>query len=236
MKTPTLAVAVAQPTIKPHALRENADTHASAIRDASARVVVFPELSLTGYELCAEPVALDNPELAVIVEACQAAACVALVGAPEAESDRLCIATLRIDAGGVSVAYRKSWLHGDEFVRFTPGSGPTTTEVDGWLIGMAICKDTGASQHTAAVARLGVDIYVAGVVDVPADVAECRARAFVISRALDVPVAIASFAGPTGGGFTETAGHSAVYGRDGRPLVEADDVPGRVVSATLASR
>lgn len=235
MKTPTLRVAVAQPNIQPHALHGNACAHAQAIREASARVVVFPELSLTGYQLDAMPVGLDDPTLSVIVDACAASDSVALIGAPVAEAGRLSIATLRIDADGVTVAYRKSWLHGDEFLRFTPGSGPTTTEVDGWVIGMAICKDTGASQHTATMAGLGVDLYAAGVVDVWADVVECRARAFVISRALGAPVAIASFAGPTGGGFTETAGHSAIYASDGQPLAAADDRPGRVVSTVLTS-
>ncbi|MFT4264753.1 MAG: carbon-nitrogen hydrolase family protein [Nocardioides sp.] len=234
MRALTLAIAVAQPAITPHALHENAIAHAAAIAAASARVVVFPELSLSGYELDASPVALDDAALSVVVEACAEWNSVALVGAPIEESGRLSIATVRIDSGGASVVYRKSWLHGDELLRFTPGTGPTTTQVDGWVIGLAICKDTGQSRHTAAMAALHVDVYAAGVVDVPADVVECRARAFVISRSLGAPVAMASFAGPTGGGFAETAGHSAIHAADGRLLVEADEMPGRVARAVLA--
>jgi predicted amidohydrolase len=235
VRSQNLAVAVAQPRIKQDALRENAEQHAEAVCRASARLVVFPELSLTGYELRAAPVALDDPALSAIVAACAESGTVALVGAPVAEAERLSIATLRIDADGIQVAYRKTWLHGDEFRRFTPGSGPTTTVVDGWVVGLAICKDTGASQHTAQLARLGVDLYAAGVVDLPDDVVECHARGFVISRALAAPVAIASYAGATGGGFTETAGHSAIFAADGTTLVEADHRAGGVVRAILTS-
>lgn len=232
---PDLPVAVAQPRVHRGNLAATAREHALALASAGARLVVFPELSLTGYELDAEPVALDDPRWAILVEACARAGAVALVGAPVAVDDRLFIATVRVDGDGVSLAYRKSWLHGDEHRRFTPGDGPATTMVDGWVVGLAICKDTGASQHTAALAPLGVDLYAAGVVDVPADVVECRARAFVISRALGVPVLIASHAGGTGGGFTETAGRSVVVAADGSVLVEADEAVGRVVRATLVA-
>lgn len=236
MKSRTLAVAVAQPEVNRDALSDNAERHAKAIRAAAVRLLVFPELSLTGYELDAAPVALDDPALSMIVDACAESGSVALVGAPVAEGDRLSIATLRIDRDGVQVAYRKTWLHGDEFRRFTPGTGPATTVVDGWVIGLAICKDTGSSQHTAQLAPLNVDLYAAGVVDLPKDVIECQARAFVISRALAAPVAIASFAGPTGGVFAETAGHSAIFGADGTTLVEADGCVDRLVYTVLAGR
>ena len=49
------------------------------------------------------------------------------------------------------------------------------------------------------------------------------------------PVAIASFAGATGGGFAETAGHSAIFAADGTTLAEADACVGRLVRAVLAS-
>ena len=233
MKTPTLAVAVAQPEIIRGDIQANANRHAAAIRFASARVVVFPELSLTGYELDAPAVALDDPALAGIVAACRETGTVALVGAPVADHGDLFIATLQVDGAGVRIAYRKTWLHGDENIRFSRGPGATTVDVDGWTIGLAICKDTGASQHTAQIARLDVDLYAAGVVDLPEDLVEGRARAFVISRAINAPVAVASFAGPTGGDFTRTAGHSAIHDGRGRLLAEADEHAGSIAVAVL---
>jgi len=52
-----VAIAVAQPTCRASDLAWNAIEHARLILTAKARLVVFPELSLTGYELNAEPVA-----------------------------------------------------------------------------------------------------------------------------------------------------------------------------------
>ena len=63
-----LTVAVAQPGVA-HDVAANARAHAAAIRGAGARVAVFPELSLTGYELDAAPVDPADPRLAPITEA-----------------------------------------------------------------------------------------------------------------------------------------------------------------------
>jgi predicted amidohydrolase len=46
-----LSVAAAQPACVGYDIAANAAAHAAAVRAAAARVVVFPELSLTGYEL-----------------------------------------------------------------------------------------------------------------------------------------------------------------------------------------
>lgn len=233
MESETLTVAAAQPNTVADVLHLNAERHAQAIHEARARLVVFPELSLTGYELDAPPVSLQDPCFAVILEACRDTGSVALVGAPVKEDSRLFISMLRVDAAGVRVVYRKTWLHGNEIGRFTPGTGACTTVVDGWKIGLAICRDTGASQHTAQMVRLGVDMYAAGVIDLATDLVECQSRALVISRALRAPVVMASFAGPTAPPFTRTAGHSTIYDAEGVTLAEADGKPGRVVTARL---
>jgi len=75
-------IAVAQPLCVPYDVAANAPTHAAVVRSASARVVVFPELSLTGYELDAPAIAVEDPRLAPIIEACVETGSLALVGAP----------------------------------------------------------------------------------------------------------------------------------------------------------
>ena len=64
-----LTIAVAQPPGVLHDVGANAMTHAAVVRAAGTRVVVFPELSLTGYELDAPTIAVDDPRLTAIVEA-----------------------------------------------------------------------------------------------------------------------------------------------------------------------
>jgi predicted amidohydrolase len=229
MRAP-LTVAAAQPACVAGDVPANAGAHADAIRAARARLVVFPELSLTGYELDAPPV--DAAALAPIVEACAAAGTVALVGAPVADP-RLHIAMLRVDGAGVRVAYRKGWLGGAEPARFAAGDGPVVLAVDGWRVGLGICKDTGVFQHVAGIAALDVDLYAAGLVHRPEELPEQEARGVVIARACRAHVVFASFAGATGDVFTETAGCSAIWSPDGRAVARAGAEPGGLVRATL---
>src|SRR6202012_5795918 len=77
-----LIVAVAPPPGVAHDVAANARAHAAAIRRAGARVVVFPELSLTGYELDAAPVDPADPRLTPIIRACADTGATALLGAP----------------------------------------------------------------------------------------------------------------------------------------------------------
>ncbi len=195
---------------------------------------MFPELSLTGYELEARPVAPDDPALIPIADACAATGSLALAGAPVAdEQGRLFIAMLRIDANGAQVAYHKTWLGGREPARFTPGSGPAVLEIDGWRLGLAICKDTGAAQHTTATAALGVDAYLAGLAHHPQELPEQEARAIVVARTCRAYVVFASFAGPTGDDFVETAGCSAIWSPRGFAIARAGPDVGGSACATL---
>ncbi|MEP6893519.1 MAG: carbon-nitrogen hydrolase family protein [Gaiellaceae bacterium] len=228
-----LPVAAAQPRCKASNLVSNAQSHAEAIHEAEARLVLFPELSLTGYELDTEPVALTDPALRPIVEACGATGSVALVGAPVEEDGRRFIAALLVDGLGVTVAYRKSHLGGDELTRFSAGDGPTVISIDGWRLGMGICKDTGVADHTTGTAELGVDVYVAGLVHAPEELEEQDARGQRIAAACRSYVVFSSFAGPTGGGYDATAGESTIWSPDGVVMARAGGAAGEIAQVQL---
>jgi predicted amidohydrolase len=229
-----LAVAVAQPPCVSYDVAANAATHAATLRAAGARVVVFPEMSLTGYELDAPAIAAEDERLAPIVEACAETGSLALMGAPvDGGNGRSHIAMLAIDGSVSGVAYRKMWLGGAEPGRFTPGSEPAVVEVDGWRLGLAICKDTGVPQHASDTAALGIDAYVAGVLESAADTAVLDERARRVAADHGVWVVLASFAGSTGGGFAEAAGRSAIWSADGVVIARAGPEPGAVARATL---
>jgi predicted amidohydrolase len=229
-----LTIAVAQPLCVARDVGANALSHAAAVRDAGARVVVFPELSLTGYELDAPAVALADPRLAPLVAACVETGSLALAGAPvHGEAGRPHIAMLAVDGGGVTVAYRKSYLDPTEARRFTPGAVPAAIEVDGWRLGLGICKDTGVPAHAADTAALGVDAYVAGTLMFAFEATIQDERARRIATGHRVWVAFASFAGPTGGGYGETAGRSGIWAPDGVVAAQAGPETGGLARATL---
>jgi predicted amidohydrolase len=229
-----IRIAVAQPYCTPCDVQSNARAHASMVRAAGARVVVFPELSLTGYELGDAPlVSVGSPVFQPIVDACADVRSVALVGAPvQAEGERY-IAILAVDATGVKLAYRKMWLGEEESPHFAPGDRPAALDVDGWRLGLAICKDTSVPRHGVDTAALGIDCYVAGTVMSPHEAVVQDERARRIATDLEVYVAIASFAGPTGSGYDQTAGHSGIWSPRGVALATAGADVGQTATATL---
>jgi predicted amidohydrolase len=230
-----LTVAVAQPSCASYDVAVNAVTHAATVRSAGARVVVFPELSLTGYELDAPAITVEDPRLAPIVEACAESGSLALVGAPvHGDAGRSHIAMLAIDGTGATVAYRKMWLGTAESDRFAAGGKPAALDVDGWRLGLAICKDTGIPQHASDTAALGIDVYVAGILESAADEAVLAERARRVATGHQVWVAMASFAGSTGGGYARAAGRSAIWASDGEIIAQAGPEPGEVAHATLS--
>lgn len=231
-----LVVAVAQPSCVALDVAANALAHAQAVQAAAARVVVFPEMSLTGYEFTAPTISPEDPRLKPIVDACAATGSVALVGAPVGGADGATtrhIGILAIDGSGARVAYRKVWLGGADAESFDPGPAPAVLDVDGQRIGLAVCKDTGVPQHAADTAALGIDGYVAGVLEFAEDAAVPGRRSARIAADHGVWVAFASFAGSTGGGYERAAGRSIIRARDGSALAEAGSGVGEIARATV---
>jgi predicted amidohydrolase len=229
-----LTIAVAQPLCVPYDVGVNAMTHAATVRSAGTRVVVFPELSLTGYGLDAKALTAEDPRLAPIVAACAETGSLALVGAPvHGEAGRSHIAIVAVNGSGATVAYHKLWLGTAESERFSPGSKPAVLDVDGWRLGLAICKDTGISQHASDTAALGMDVYVAGILESVEEAARQDERARRVATDHQVWVAVASFAGLAGGGYSQAAGRSAIWGPDGVLVTQAGPETGAVAQATL---
>lgn len=96
-------------------------------------------------------------------------------------------------------------------------------EVDGWRLGLGICKDTGAPRHIAATASLGVDAYMAGVVHRPDEVDEQEVRGFVMARPLGAWVVFAGFPGSTGASTPRPQGSP----RSGLPTGQSSHGPAR---------
>ena len=227
-----LTIAVAQPVCHPGDVAANAVAHAAAIRVAGARLVVFPELSVTGYDLERRP-SRPTIRLTPIVDACREAGSLALVGAPVDGVDGETIAMLAVDETGARVAYRKMWLGSTETGRFTAGTEPAVLELDGWRLGLAICKDAGVPQHWADTAALGIDAYVAGSVKAPDETEIQDERARRVATGHGIWVAVASGAGPNGGEYDPAAGRSGIWAADGWVVAQAGVEPGEIARATL---
>ncbi|MER5349937.1 carbon-nitrogen hydrolase family protein [Kitasatospora sp. NPDC002551] len=234
-----LAVAVAQPACapsgRPDTVAVNVERHAAAVREAgAARLVVFPELSLTGYDLAAPAVGPSDERLAPLVAACAGTGATALVGAPVAGADgREYIGTLAVTGEGAFVACRKTNLYGREAERFAAGE-PAVLELDGRRLGLAVCADAANPGHVKQLVALGADAYVASTLYGAGPEALATKEARYPARAADngVWVVLSTAAGPSGE-FAATSGGSGVWAPDGTEVVRAGTAPGEVVTAVL---
>src|SRR3954463_7970524 len=116
-------------------------------REEGAQLVVFPELSLTGYppeDLLLKTHFLDSAEAALHELAAEVEGIVALVGYPERSDDVYNAAAVLAD-GHVAAVYRKVYLPNysvfDEQRYFQSGDEGALIELNGVPIGLTICED-----------------------------------------------------------------------------------------------
>ncbi|HEY3523441.1 MAG TPA: nitrilase-related carbon-nitrogen hydrolase [Candidatus Limnocylindrales bacterium] len=147
-----LRIALAQIAPRLGLFDENLARHRALIaeaRSAGARLVVFPELGLTGYQLqdLAADVAIrpDDPRLlGLAAEAPELSVVVSFV--EESDDHRLFIAAALLEGGDVRHVHRKLFLptYGlfDERRFFAPGDALRATPSSlGVPVGLAVCED-----------------------------------------------------------------------------------------------
>ncbi|MEU4744549.1 carbon-nitrogen hydrolase family protein [Actinosynnema sp. NPDC023658] len=226
MESDELVVAVAQHAPVPGDVAENARRAAATVADAAgARLLLFPLLSLTGYDLdrLAEPtcwVTPDDPRLDVVREACRAHGVTAVVGAAwlGADGRRLLASVALSPDGGVEVV-GKQYPSRAERELFEPGGSFLVLDVDGWRVALAVCFDAAAPEHALEVARRGADVYAVSALYTEGQ--ERRLDVHPAARAMDhrLYALVANLAG-AGPGW-RSCGGSGVWHPDGRRLVEA---------------
>jgi predicted amidohydrolase len=220
----------------------NVGAHVTLLEEAARRSVdllVFPELSLTGYAADrlvadARACALDpaSPLLAPLRAACRRHRIAALAGAPVLCDGRLRLSALLFDRrGALAHIYEKQFLDGAEKDWFAPGEAGVLLEVHGRRLGVGICYDASFPEHARRLALAGAEAYlVSGAF--PLGVSDFRRGVYFPARALEntVYVVFANYVGGHGGlGY---GGRSAVYGPDGRLIDEASaEAPGLAVAA-----
>jgi predicted amidohydrolase len=222
----------------------NATDHAAWIGSAAAagaRVVVFPQLSLTGYDpdlidLHQLRVLPGDPRLAVLAEACRQHQVHAFFGAPVAEprpqavGGKLAaqgpprVGVLHAEPSGrLRVAYLQRFLATGEIGIFGPGQGDAVVSVDGWRLALASGRDCTVPEHATRLAYGGADAYLAGGF-FPLG-AEARLEAALSGAAAGgLWTVLAQFCGGTGGG--PACGGSGAWAPGGTRVAEVGTEPG----------
>lgn len=155
------------------ALEPNAQRMRKVAGDAAARgarLVVFPELAITGYppeDLVLKPHFVEAARAQVLALAAGLpAGLTVLVGAPWPGHGRAFNAAVVLRDGRIHAVYHKMLLPNygvfDEKRVFEPGRDPGVFEVDGFRIGLHICEDSWFPEAApcTALREAGVDAVI----------------------------------------------------------------------------
>src|SRR5688572_13718503 len=159
-------IAAAQVALVRGDVAANLATHAAAMTAAArqgVRVLVFPELSLTGYEpdLAAElALTAADRRLAPLLALARRHQMEVVVGAPLPNgTPKPALGAILIRADGTTGSYRKMHLGTSEQNYFAPGDTPLAFTVSGHTVGIAICADSSQPSHPQAYADFGATVY-----------------------------------------------------------------------------
>lgn len=173
--------------------------------DAGATVVLFPELSLTGYEpdlidLHGIRVATDSPLLQPLSRVCQQRRVHALVGVPTAATALPHIGMLHVDRrGDIRLAYTKQHLDVGEIGIFGAGHAAAVLEIEGWKLALSIGPDVATPAHPVQARRAGADAYLVGALYLIGSESRVEAQMQAVAE-LGMWVVLAQYCGGTGGG------------------------------------
>lgn len=236
----TLIIAAAQSASAPGNVSGNVTRHlqfGALAADRGAQLLVFPELSLTGYEPAIARSNAINPArscLNPLRRLSEKAQMTMVVGAPLLnDRDELHIAALVIRSDGSVLTYTKEHLHPGEEQIFTPGPGGPMVLVGDANVALAICADTTHPQHAASAAARGANVYAAGVLITENGYAPDTA--LLRNYALDHKMAVlmANYSGVTGEWVS--AGRSAIWSENGTLVTTSRGTREELVVATRRS-
>lgn len=161
-------IAVAQISSVKGNIEANITTHLKAIKKASelgVSYIVFPELSLTGYEpeLSAElSFSIDDKCLQPLVNSAIENNIQIGVGAPIMTEGLPQIGLVIISQSGDIEIYAKMHLHHGEDLFFSKGENIHCITVNKIKIANAICADVNNSEHINSYYKSGASVYIAG--------------------------------------------------------------------------
>lgn len=218
--------AIAQPVVARGDIAANAARHVALAQAAAchgARLVLFPELALTGYEpALAEALALDprDPRLEPLRDAAIRLGLVLVTGAPWRADGLPRIAAPAFLPDGTLQVYTKQHLHPGEEADFAAGDGGAGLRLNGTHVALAVCAEIAHADHPAAAARGGADLYAASVLVSEKGYEHDAGLLRGYAREHRMPVAMANHGGPTGGWVS--AGRSALWDENGDIVIAAE--------------
>jgi len=214
-------------------VRINLRRHREAVERAAAAgcdVVVFPELSLTGYEpriASREAVAPDDALFDPLVDASSVHGIVIAAGMPLKATNGTEIGLVVCRPGRPVATYAKQFLHSDEVPYFVPGHRQLDLTVGEHRIAPAICYEAMLPEHGEAAVARGATIYAASVAKHASGMESARAYLAAFAARHSVPVLLVNAIGPSD--TFVSSGGSVAFRETGQPIDSVGDAEGELI-------
>lgn len=187
--------------------------------------IIFPELSLTGYEpelsekLATDP---DDKRFDVFQRISDIHQLLIGVGVPTKHQKGICISTLIFRPGLSRESYSKKYLHPGEGKHFFPGTNMPPFKFKNNTLGFAICYETSIPGHSRNLYERGVNIYMASVLNSVDSVDPDIDRISAIAKKYQMYALMSNFVGESGG--HTCAGKSSIWNNKGDLMVQLDTI------------
>jgi predicted amidohydrolase len=222
-----MKICVAQTRAEKVNIRSNIRNHLNWINAAinhSADLIVFPELSITGYEpaLAKDLATMQNDSMFDQFQVISNTNDIAIgIGLPVKSRSGIFISMLIFQAGKNRKSYLKQLLHPDELSYFEQGSGQIILDVANRKIAPAICYESLQEEHSNKAVELGADLYVASVAKSRKGIEKAFLHFPELAIKHSIPVLMANCAGYCDN--FECGGRTSVWDPFGRLLGQLSD-------------
>lgn len=221
-----MRIAAAQTRPRVGDIQQNVDRHLELIRLAAVHrcdLVVFPELSLTGYEpRRAFELAIDEDDkvLKTFQDASDKDSITVVAGAPTKCAKLPYLSALIFQPNRAARVYSKQSLHADEVPYFRAGDTTDSLISRDPVVALAICFELSVPQHSEAAFILGASVYAASVAKTATGTTSAGKRLAEIAKKHSAVVLMSNSLGIQDS--HNCAGSSAAWGRQGNLLACLD--------------
>lgn len=200
-------------------IQSNIANHKSLIDLAianQANMVVFPELSITGYEpelakeLATTP---DDNRFDDFQKIADTRRITIGIGVPTKNSSGICITMILFQPHQPRQTYSKKYLHSDEEPFFVGGDSSIGLLGDKNNIALAICYELSVPQHSEDAHKRGAEIYIASVAKTADGVEKATKTLSEIAQKYSMTVLMSNCVGPCDN--FESAGQTSIWNDEG---------------------
>lgn len=192
--------------------------------DHGADIIIFPELSLTGYEPSLAKLlatAIDDSRLAVFQQLSDARQITIGVGLPTKTAMGIHITMVILQPGKPRQANSKMYLHADEEPFFVSGGNLPGLIIKNTPVALAICYEISVREHSENAHHSGAQLYVASVAKTVKGVEKAWMDLGEIAANYGMMVLMSNSVGPCEDGLC--GGKSAAWDEGGTLLGQLDD-------------